>query len=49
MVLALAALHHYVECEKVKTTSTRQWDGGYLGLGTGEDGEMLVKRYRFEM
>ena len=32
---------HYVECKKVKLTSTRQWDGGYLGLGGGE---MLVGR-----
>ena len=34
---------HYVECKKVKLTSTRQWDGGYLGLGAGEVGEMLVE------
>ena len=32
---------HYVECKKVKLTSTRQWYGGYLGLGGGE---MLVGR-----
>ena len=37
---------HYVECKKVDLTSTTQWDGGYLGLGGGEDVEMLVKRYR---
>ena len=40
---------HYVECEKVKITSSRQVDGGYLGLGGWEEGEMLVKRYRFEL
>ena len=27
----------------MKLTSTRQWDGGYLGLGGGEAGEMLVE------
>ena len=35
-----------VECKNVKLTSTRQWDGGNLGLGGGEAGEMLVERYR---
>ena len=36
------------KCKKVKLTSTRQWDGGYLGLGGGEVREMLVEGwYRF--
>ena len=35
---------HYMECKKVDLTSTTQWDGGYLGLGGGEDGEMLVSQ-----
>ena len=28
----------------MKLTSTRHWDGGNLGLGGGEVGEMLVER-----
>ena len=31
------------KCKKVKLPSTTQWDGGYLGLGGGEVGEMLVE------
>ena len=44
----IVCAHLYVECKKVKLTSTRQWDGGYLGLGGGEVREMLVEGwYRF--
>ena len=30
----------------MKLTSTRHWDGGNLGLGGGEVGEMLVERVK---
>ena len=34
---------HFVECEKVKITSSRQVDGGYLGWEVGKKGRCWSK------